>query len=80
MSTTGPFIFTKVMMDYFTEVTGVVHNGNELDRLQEPRMIGDVLVLPKVRLGWLGHENTHEGDPILVHHLFMGSWRGSHLG
>ncbi|KFY02715.1 hypothetical protein V490_00423, partial [Pseudogymnoascus sp. VKM F-3557] len=81
MSTTGPFIFTKVMMDYFTDVTSVVHNGNELDRLQEPRMIGDVLVLPKVSFGWLGHENTHEGDPkILVRHLFMGSWRGSHPG
>jgi mannosyltransferase OCH1-like enzyme len=82
MSTTGPFIFTKVMMDYFTEVTGIEHNGDELDRLQKPRLIGDVLVLPKVSFGWIGQENSHkEGDPeILVQHLFIGSWRGSHPG
>jgi mannosyltransferase OCH1-like enzyme len=82
MSTTGPFIFTKVIMDYLTEVTGVVHNGNELDRLQEPVMIGNVLVLPKISFGSLAHENTdREHDPkILVQHMFMGSWRGSHPG
>ncbi|WAO89053.1 Hypothetical protein NCS54_00642800 [Fusarium falciforme] len=82
MSTTGPFAFTKAMMDYFNEMTGEEHTGNELDRLKEPRLIGDVLVLPKDSFGWLSHENTHEeGDPsILVQHLFMGSWRGSHPG
>ncbi|OBT54075.1 hypothetical protein VE04_10352 [Pseudogymnoascus sp. 24MN13] len=81
MSTTGPFVFTRVMMEYFTEVTGVLHGGDELDRLQEPRMIGDVLVLPKVSFGSLAHESTPEEDPkILVQHLFIGSWRGSHPG
>lgn len=82
MASTGPFAFTKVMMDYFEEVTGAQHNGDELDRLEEPRLIGDVLVLPKDSFGWLPHENTHErGDEsILVEHLFIGSWRGSHPG
>ncbi|KAM0428866.1 hypothetical protein ACHAPT_006666 [Fusarium lateritium] len=82
MSTTGPFAFTKAMMDYFNEITGEEHTGNELDRLKEPRLIGDVLVLPKDSFGWLSHDNTHEeGDPsILVQHLFIGSWRGSHPG
>ncbi|KAF7551301.1 hypothetical protein G7Z17_g5096 [Cylindrodendrum hubeiense] len=82
MSTTGPFAFTKVMMDYFTNVTGVVHTGNELDGLAEPRLIGDVLVLPKDSFGWLPQEHTHEkgDDMILVEHLFMGSWREGHPG
>jgi mannosyltransferase OCH1-like enzyme len=82
MSTTGPFAFTKVLMDYFKEMTGTEHTGDELDSLSEPRLIGDVLVLPKDSFGWLPHENTHEkGDPsILVEHLFIGSWRDSHHG
>ncbi|KAH7302908.1 nucleotide-diphospho-sugar transferase [Stachybotrys elegans] len=82
MGTTGPFIFTKVMMDYFQEQTGVVHTGDELDHLKEPRLIGDVLVLPKDSFGWLPQEHAHEkGDPmILVEHLFIGSWREGHPG
>jgi alpha 1,6-mannosyltransferase len=82
MGTTGPFAFTKVMMDYFQEQTGVQHTGDELDRLKEPRLIGDVLVLPKDSFGWLPQEHTHEkGDPmILVEHLFIGSWREGHPG
>lgn len=80
MGTTGPFAFTKVLMEYFKEQTGVEHTGDELDRLAEPRLIGDVLVLPKDAFGWLAHEKTREkGDPmILVEHLFIGSWRGGH--
>ena len=82
MSTTGPFIFTKVLMDYFQEKTGARHTGDELDNLEAPRLIGDVLVLPKDSFGWLPHEHTHEeGDPvILVEHKFIGSWRGGHPG
>ncbi|KAF5674890.1 alpha-1,6-mannosyltransferase [Fusarium heterosporum] len=82
MSTTGPFAFTKVLMDYFKEMTSEEHTGDELNRLEEPRLIGDVLVLPKDSFGWLPHENTHEkGDPsILVEHLFIGSWREGHPG
>ncbi|SCN79979.1 related to alpha-1,6-mannosyltransferase HOC1 [Fusarium fujikuroi] len=82
MSTTGPFAFTKVLMDYFKESTGVEHTGNELDRLEEPRLIGDVLILPKDSFGWLPQEHAHDkGDPIiLVEHLFIGSWRDGHPG
>ncbi|KAK3292906.1 nucleotide-diphospho-sugar transferase [Chaetomium fimeti] len=82
MATTGPFAFTKVLMDYFTNVTGVVHTGDELDDLAEPRLIGDVLVLPKDSFGWLPQEHTHDkGDPmILVEHLFIASWRAGHPG
>lgn len=82
MSNTGPFIYTKVLMDYFTNITGVEHTGSELTRLQEPKLIGDVLVLPKHAFGWLAHEHTvQKGDSrILVEHLFIGSWREGHPG
>ncbi|CCF34670.1 initiation-specific alpha-1,6-mannosyltransferase [Colletotrichum higginsianum] len=82
MTTTGPFAFTKALMDYFTQVTGEEHTGDELESLAAPRKIGDVLVLPIESFGWLAHEHTHKkGDPsILVEHLFIGSWRQGHPG
>jgi mannosyltransferase OCH1-like enzyme len=82
MSTTGPYAFTQILMDYFKNVTGVVHNGDEMDWLKEPLLIGDVLVLPKDSFGWLPHENTHEKDDpvVLVEHLFISTWRASHPG
>ncbi|OTB10638.1 glycosyltransferase family 32 protein [Daldinia sp. EC12] len=82
MATTGPFAFTEVLMDYFTNATGVKHTGDELDSLREPKLIEDVLVFPKDSFGWLPQEHYLEpGDPgILVEHLFIASWRGSHPG
>ncbi|KAH7368766.1 initiation-specific alpha-1,6-mannosyltransferase [Plectosphaerella cucumerina] len=82
MATTGPFAFTKALMGYFTNTTGVEHTGNELTSLEKPRLIGDVLVLPKDSFGWLPQEHTHEqgSEMILVEHLFIGSWRDSHPG
>ncbi|KAI0166491.1 glycosyltransferase family 32 protein [Xylariaceae sp. FL1272] len=82
MSMTGPFAFTNVMMEYFTDLTAIKHNGDELDRIQEPVLIGDVLVLPIDRFGWLPQNHVHElGDPsILIEHLFIGSWRAGHPG
>jgi mannosyltransferase OCH1-like enzyme len=82
MTTTGPYAWTQAFMDYFKNVTGVEHNGDEMDSMEEPRLIGDVLVLPKDSFGWLPHENTHPiDDPIvLVQHLFISTWRASHPG
>ena len=84
MATTGPFVFTQVLMEYFTNVTGVMHNGDELDRLGEPQLIGDVLVLPKDSFGWLPQDHTHQDSEvnpvILVEYLFIASWRAGHPG
>lgn len=80
MMNTGPFVFTDVMMKYFKNVTGEEHTGDELNGLEEPKLIGDVLVLPKDRFGWLPQENTHPKAYALVEHLFIGSWRESHPG
>jgi hypothetical protein len=68
------------LMKYFLQVTGKEHTGDELNRLNEPRLIGDILVLPKDCFGWLPHEHTHPKEFILVEHLFMGSWRDGHPG
>lgn len=80
IATTGPFAFTKAIMGYFKKMTGLEYIGDELGRLEKPRLVDDVLVLSRDNFGWLPHNNTHEkGDPIiLVEHLFMRSWRGSH--
>ncbi|KAI0172679.1 nucleotide-diphospho-sugar transferase [Hypoxylon sp. FL1284] len=82
MSNTGPFVFTDVLMTHFSEVTGNKHTGDEMSRMKEPVLIGDVLVLPIDSFGWLEHEHVEDGmgPNVLVKHLFMGSWRGGHPG
>ena len=73
MGATGPGAFTKIFMDYFTEITGEEHNGTELNAMQEPQLIGDVLVLPMIKFGALG--DVSDDDPsVLVKHFFQGSW------
>ncbi|KAI6082403.1 nucleotide-diphospho-sugar transferase [Hypoxylon rubiginosum] len=82
MSNTGPFVFTNILMAYFSEMTGNKYTGNEMDQMQEPVLIDDVLVLPIDSFGWLEHEHKQDGTGpnVLVKHLFMGSWREGHLG
>jgi hypothetical protein len=54
MSTTGPFPYTPVLMEYFSEITGE-YNGNQFTSIKEPKLVGDVLVLPVDSFGWMGH-------------------------
>jgi hypothetical protein len=82
MSTTGPFPpYTTVLMEYFSEITGE-YNGIQFTSIKEPKLVGDVLVLPVDSFGWMGHLHTvPEDDPMVkVIHLFIASWRGSHPG
>lgn len=82
MATTGPFMFTDVLFQYFKNVTGVEYTGDEMNWLQEPMLIGDVLILPKDSFGWLPWEHAHEQDDpmVLVEHKFISTWRASHPG
>jgi len=80
MSTTGPLPFTAVLIEYFSEQTGEEYTGNQLTALKEPKLIGDVLVLPLDSFGWMPQLHTvEENDPLVkAIHLFIGSWRASH--
>ncbi|KAI6080544.1 hypothetical protein F4821DRAFT_265805 [Hypoxylon rubiginosum] len=54
-------------------MTGNRYTGNEMDKMQEPVLIDDVLVLPIDSFGWLEHEHKQDstGPNVLVKHLFM---------
>ena len=82
MSTTGPFPYTTVLMEYFSEITGEEYTGNQFTSMKEPKLVGDVLVLPLDSFGWMSQQHTvPEEDPMVkVIHLFIASWRGSHPG
>ena len=73
MGTTGPWTFTKIFMDYFTQITGELHNGDEMALMEKPRLIGDVLVMPKISFGSLGDVSDDHPD-VLTKHFFIGSW------
>ncbi|KAJ5669813.1 hypothetical protein N7462_010883 [Penicillium macrosclerotiorum] len=73
MKRTGPFAFTKALMSYFTEQTGVEHIGDELGWLSEPRLISDVLVVPRKSFGFLAPDVLEKRDlSVLVQHLLIG--------
>ncbi|KAK4450988.1 alpha-1 6-mannosyltransferase HOC1 [Podospora aff. communis PSN243] len=77
MSTMGPLVFTRVLMEYLSNTTGIAHTGDELGGLAEPRLIGDILVLPKDSFGWLQQEHRHPKvhEMVLVEHFSIPSWR-----
>lgn len=65
MRTTGPFPFTAVLMEYISEQTGEDYIGRQLTALSEPKLIGDILVLPLDSFGWMPQLHTvEESDPI----------------
>jgi mannosyltransferase OCH1-like enzyme len=82
MSTTGPFPFTAVLMEYFSNLTREKYTGDQFTSMKGSKLIGDVLVLPLDSFGWMPQLHTvEEDDPIVkVIHLFIGSWRDSHPG
>lgn len=79
--TTGSFAFTQVLMDYLSEKNGTIFNSTELVGMKSPILIDDVVVLPRDSFGWLPEDHRlMKGDSsILATHLFMGSWKDSHL-
>ena len=81
LDTTGPALFTKAVFEGLSYTTGTSFTASNISGLTEPRLIGDVLILPINAFGsGQAHSNSGspESDSALVHHLFKGSWKGDH--
>ncbi|MDI1487095.1 MAG: hypothetical protein OHK93_006363 [Ramalina farinacea] len=81
MDTTGPGIFSQTIYKGLSQVSGQKVNPSSLTGMKEPRLFGNVLVLPVTSFGaGLGHSGAGEvTDPAaLVHHMFAGTWKGDH--
>ncbi|KAL0939762.1 alpha-mannosyltransferase och1 [Colletotrichum truncatum] len=80
MNSTGPAAWTETVFKQLQEYDNTLTDIKNLSYLTEPKLIGDVLVLPIDGFG-MGqpHSNSTVGEPpegALMKHLFHGSWRG----
>jgi alpha 1,6-mannosyltransferase len=81
MNSTGPAAWTDAVFEELQTMDPSLKNVFDLSGMTEPRLIGDILVLPIDGFG-MGqpHSNSSPADgPVpeqaLVRHMFHGSWR-----
>ena len=79
LQTTGPAVWSKVVFDSLSLAAGKTITPADLTMMEEPRLFGDILVLPID--GFTGNV-PHSGagrhpEQQLISHGFHGSWRGS---
>ena len=78
---TGPVIWTQAVMEAMSEATGTEMSYLNFTGMIEPRMFGDVLVLPIDGFGaGQPHSNStrdehHGPGDIFVRHQWKGSWK-----
>ena len=77
----GPVIWTRAVLDFMSEATGTEISYLNITGMNEPRLFGDVLVLPIDGFGAgqphsnsTREENVGPGD-IFVRHQWKGSWK-----
>ncbi|KAK7980931.1 hypothetical protein PG989_013388 [Apiospora arundinis] len=82
VNSTGPAAWTDVVFEHLQRADPQITNLMDLSGMKEPRLIGDILVLP---IDGFGMGQAHSGatndgsipDGAMLKHLFRGSWRGS---
>lgn len=75
---TGPGIWTRVVMDSLSAATNTTVTYRNVTGLKEPRLFGDILILPIDGFGTgQPHSGSSQNDPdtALVRHQFKMSWR-----
>lgn len=74
----GPVIWTRAIMRTLSEATGTIVDYRNFTGMEEPRLFGDVLILPIDGFGTgQPHSNasTDEGGDAYVRHMWKGSWK-----
>ena len=81
IDTTGPGVFSETVYHGLSDITGTNFTSSNLTGLKEPRLIGDVLILPVTAFApGVPHSNAGgvEDESALVQHLYHGSWKADH--
>jgi len=81
MDTTGPGVFAESIYAGLSQIANSTITSANLTGMTEPRLFGDVLILPITSFGaGLPHSNAGniDDEAALVQHLFAGSWKGDH--
>ena len=84
MAVTGPGMLTTTSTAYASQLTGTSVSHLNFTALSQPKMIGEVLVLP-IQAWGADHKGetaglaSVRGDALLKHH-FDGTWKAAHGG
>jgi len=81
MDTTGPGVFAESIYAGLSQISNSSVTSANLTGMTEPRLFGDVLVLPITSFGaGLPHSNAGniDDEAALVQHFFAGTWKGDH--
>ncbi|KAL7799948.1 glycosyltransferase family 32 protein [Trichoderma ceciliae] len=80
MNSTGPAAWTDVVFEQLQEYNPLLNDTQDLSFMEEPTLIGDILILPIDGFG-MGQDHsasTNDGtipETAMMRHLFTGSWR-----
>ncbi|MCJ1457663.1 hypothetical protein MMC28_008032 [Mycoblastus sanguinarius] len=82
LDVTGPAALTTAFFDYASSITGSNVTYHNLTKMTQPRLIGEVVILPINSFG-AGHQVEWAGfkqdGTALIHHYFAGSWKTDHF-
>ncbi|CAI7657046.1 unnamed protein product [Penicillium palitans] len=72
---TGPKIMTVAIMESLGQLLGRKVDDRDFAHTKQPKLVGDVLIMPGVSFAALQNGNpTDQGDPLVTHH-YEGSWK-----
>ncbi|KAL5338862.1 hypothetical protein BJX70DRAFT_183628 [Aspergillus crustosus] len=72
---TGPQAITMALLKSVSEETGQDINKGSFQSLKEPKLLGDILVLPQAAFAALQGGMPEDQGPYLVSHHYSGSWK-----
>ncbi|RFU72026.1 glycosyltransferase family 32 [Trichoderma arundinaceum] len=81
MNSTGPAAWTDIVFEQLQEYNPLLNDTKDLSFMEEPTLIGDILILPIDGFG-MGQDHsasTNDGsipEAAMMRHMFHGSWRG----
>ena len=81
ISTTGPRAFSEAVFESMSLATGTEVGYRNFTGIREPKLLGEVLVLPVSSFGsGQAHSGSGKwGNPDeLVQHMWKGTWKASH--
>jgi mannosyltransferase OCH1-like enzyme len=85
IDTTGPGAFSAAFLEYASRITGTAFKPADAMMLEEPKMVGDIVVLP-IRAMSTAEADRPDGDGArskdwlsVLFHWSVGSWKGTHF-
>lgn len=72
---TGPKIMTIAILESLGQLLGRTVDDRDYAQIKQPKLVGDVLIMPGVSFAALQNGNpTDQGDALVTHH-YEGSWK-----